>query len=126
RGWPVVASADLNATPTGHRAGLLRAGGLRQAAGRWDRAGTYPAQRPWPWRVAIDDVWVGPGVRIAAWRLAGSGPTQPERDDGSDHEGVLVDLDVPLGRLAGAPGTSPGYRTSAQAAATEPRSGRKP
>ncbi len=83
-GLPLVMAADLNAGPAAWRSRAARAAGLRMAkplTGGW---GTFAASWAGPLRVQIDDVWVGPGVRVVGW--SSLAPI------GSDHRVVVADL----------------------------------
>ncbi len=83
-GLPLVMAADLNAGPAAWRSRAARRAGLRMAkplTGGW---GTFEASWPGPARIQIDDVWVGPGVRVVGW--SSFAPI------GSDHRVVVADL----------------------------------
>lgn len=83
-GLPLVMAADLNAGPASWRAQRARRAGLRMSkplTGGW---GTFEASWAGPLRVQIDDVWVGPGVRVVGW--SSFAPI------GSDHRVVVADL----------------------------------
>lgn len=85
-GLPLVMAADLNAGPAAWRSRAARSAGLRMAkplTGGW---GTFASSWAGPLRVQIDDVWVGPGVRVLAW--SSFAPI------GSDHRVVVADLMV--------------------------------
>lgn len=109
-GLPVVLLADLNSTPSGTRnQRLVGAAGLKRCKPLLRAEGTWPSGRAWPQRIAIDDAWVSPGVRVRSWDVAGPA--------GSDHMAVIADLLVPAGPAPGEPegvdGSQPGdpYRT---------------
>lgn len=83
-GLPLVMAADLNAGPAAWRSRAARRAGLRMGkplTGGW---GTFEASWAGPVRVQIDDVWVGPGVRVVGW--SSFAPI------GSDHRVVVADL----------------------------------
>lgn len=83
-GLPLVMAADLNAGPAAWRSRAARGAGLRMSkplTGGW---GTFAASWAGPRRVQIDDVWVGPGVRVVGW--SSFAPI------GSDHRVVVADL----------------------------------
>ena len=83
-GLPLVMAADLNAGPASWRSRAARSAGLRMSkplTGGW---GTFAASWAGPLRVQIDDVWVGPGVRVVGW--SSLAPI------GSDHRVVVADL----------------------------------
>ncbi len=83
-GLPLVMAADLNAGPAAWRSRAVRRAGLRMSkplTGGW---GTFESSWPGPARIQIDDVWVGPGVRVVGWSSF-----QPI---GSDHRVVVADL----------------------------------
>lgn len=85
-GRPLVLAGDLNATPPGRRTAMLRRRlGLLRAKPLWRFAGTWPASLPPVLRVAIDDVLVSEGVRVAWWRTV-------ERETGSDHAPVVAGI----------------------------------
>lgn len=87
RGLPVIVPGDLNSTPSGLVSRRLRsAGGLLRAKPWFVAQGTYPAGDRWPWRVAIDDVLVSPGISVSSWETLDA--------VGSDHTPVLVGLVV--------------------------------
>jgi len=87
-GMPVVLGADLNASYAQHRARLVRDAGFMPAKPVWPiRAGTFPSSAPWALRVALDDVWISPGVRASSWSTL---PTV-----GSDHAGVIARVALP-------------------------------
>jgi endonuclease/exonuclease/phosphatase (EEP) superfamily protein YafD len=83
---PVIIAADLNATPSGWRSRRLEAAGLRRAKPLLAVGGTYPAGWPWPFSVAIDDVWAGAGCTVHDWRRLEGG--------GSDHVAILIELGI--------------------------------
>lgn len=95
RTMPIVVLGDQNATPTNWRSRYLRnEAGLRRAKPLRVLDGTYPANRSWPLRVAIDDALVSAGIVVASWQTLDA--------QGSDHVPVLMELGVPSGRwLAG-------------------------
>ncbi len=102
RGLPVLVISDLNSTPSGYRCRVLAAAGLRRGKPVFDPSGTYPEEAPiglslknawsvrvmWPLKIAIDDVWCTPGVRVEAWSVL------PATGSGSEHRPILVDLRV--------------------------------
>lgn len=84
-GRHVVVAADLNATPSGWRSrALQRLAPVRRGKPMLLAAGTYPARWRWPVSLALDDVWLGPGVKLERWTTLSGG--------GSDHRPVLVEL----------------------------------
>lgn len=88
--WPVVVVGDLNATPTGHRSRRACASSeLRRAKPLLVMDGTYPADRRWPLRVAIDDALVSRRIDVESWAVV--------RGGGSDHMAVLMELGVWMG-----------------------------
>jgi endonuclease/exonuclease/phosphatase family metal-dependent hydrolase len=56
--------------------------------------GTWPSSLPPILRVAIDDVLVSDGIRVASWRTL-------ERETGSDHVPVIAELLIPSAPAAG-------------------------
>lgn len=81
-GIPVILAADLNSTPTGWRSRYLwRESGLRRGKPLWRATGTYPAWGVWPMILAIDDVWISPGLETCEWVVIDGLP-------GSDHRAV--------------------------------------
>jgi hypothetical protein len=83
-GLPLVMAADLNAGPASWRSRAARGTAMRMSkplTGGW---GTFEASWAGPLRVQIDDVWVGPGVRVVGW--SSFAPI------GSDHRVVVADL----------------------------------
>ncbi len=83
----VVVVGDFNATPTGYRSrAAVSRSALRRAKPLLMREGTFPADRAWPVRVALDGALVSPRVRVRSWRTLGPA--------GSDHLAVLMELDV--------------------------------
>lgn len=84
KGLPLVVAGDLNAGPAGLRARSMRGHGLRAGkplTGGW---GSFDAAWPGPLRLQLDDVWTGPGARVAAW--SSLAPL------GSDHRIIVVDI----------------------------------
>jgi endonuclease/exonuclease/phosphatase (EEP) superfamily protein YafD len=89
-GLPVVLLADLNSTPAGVRnQRLVRRTDLKRCKPLLRAEGTWPSDRRWPERIAIDDAWVSPGFLVRSWEVVGPA--------GSDHMGVVVDLLAPAG-----------------------------
>lgn len=87
-GLPVIVMGDLNSTPSGLLSrSLCSRAGLRRCKPWLEPAGTFPADRPWPLRVAIDDVLVSRGVRVSLWETLAPA--------GSDHRPVLAGLTLP-------------------------------
>ncbi len=87
-GIPVLAGGDLNATPSSWRSRFFGAmTGMRRAKPVWLVDGSWPAWAPASVRLAIDDLFVTPDVRVGRWRSLGS--------HGSDHRAVLIELGVP-------------------------------
>ena len=87
---PVLVGGDFNATPSGLRSRRFQsATGLRRAKPALHASGTWPGDRAWPFRVAIDDVWASDGVRTLGW-------TALPVPKGSDHSPVIATLAVPL------------------------------
>lgn len=94
-GYPQVVCTDLNATPSGYRTELVRhATGLRRSKPLMAMGGTWPSSLPPILRVAIDDVLVSDGIRVASWRTL-------ERETGSDHVPVIAELLIPSAPAAG-------------------------
>jgi len=89
-GLPVLVGGDFNSTPTGWRSRWLSSeAGLLRCKPWTVLDGTWPNSMPWPGRLAIDDVFVTPGVRVVRWdSLAGT--------DEGDHSPVVVDLLIPI------------------------------
>ncbi|MCB2053440.1 MAG: endonuclease/exonuclease/phosphatase family protein [Geminicoccaceae bacterium] len=82
RDRPVVMVGDFNAVPWGRIIQTIEAGtDLRAARGL---EGTWHADLPWPMRIPIDHVLVGPDLQIARREVIDV--------PGSDHKGVLVEL----------------------------------
>jgi endonuclease/exonuclease/phosphatase (EEP) superfamily protein YafD len=84
----VVIAGDLNATTFHPALRRFFGAGFRDAHAQAGNAlaGTWPASRLWPIRVAIDHVLVGKGVGVVG--------TRQGRPAGSDHVPVVVDLRV--------------------------------
>ncbi len=77
---PVVLACDLNSTPMGVRSRVLRSAGLAPGKPVWVVGGTWPAGIAGIARLRLDDVWVGGGAEVTAWRTAAV--------PGSDHRWV--------------------------------------
>lgn len=87
-GLEVVLAADLNGSPTGYRGRLLaRLTGLRRCKPLWRAEGTFPSGLAWPASIALDDVWISAGLRVAGWDVL--------EGAGSDHRAVLVEIAAP-------------------------------
>lgn len=89
-GLEVILAADLNGSPSSYRSRLL-AGltDLRRAKPLWRAEGTFPTGRAWPASIVLDDVWMSPGLRVAAWETV--------EGAGSDHRAVLAGIALPPG-----------------------------
>lgn len=85
-GAPVILAGDLNSTPTGARSRrLARQAGLQRTKPLFRFGGTFPAGMPAS--LSIDGVLVSPGVGVLDWRVVAL--------PGSDHDGILVRLQLP-------------------------------
>ncbi len=88
-GLPIVIGGDFNSTPTGFRSrSLVGTTNLKRAKPLLNFNGTWPDDLPWPARLAIDDAFVSPDIRIADWSVL---PPVP----GGDHSMVRIDLLIP-------------------------------
>jgi endonuclease/exonuclease/phosphatase family metal-dependent hydrolase len=92
----VIVAGDINDQPGSSTwqaiaAGRVDAGASADAAGR---AGTYPASGP---RRTIDGVFVDPRFRVRSASVLGGADVAAA----SDHRPVLVELELPAGKLGG-------------------------
>ena len=86
RGLPLIVAGDLNSTPTGGTSIALASSlGLRRAKPVPRPIGTFGPL--WPAAIAIDGVLAPPSARVTAWRTLDL--------PGSDHNGLLVELEIP-------------------------------
>lgn len=91
-GLPVIVGGDFNSSPTGWRSRELTrdaadgGGGLLRAKPWSTMQGTRPGGA-WPVSMAIDDVFVSPGVKVVSWKTV--------EIPGSDHAGVIAEVWVP-------------------------------
>ena len=84
---PVVVLGDLNATPWSRPfARLVAESGLLDTRAGFGVQASFPAAEPLL-RIPIDHVLVSPGVGVTARRI--------ERDVGSDHLPVYIELRIP-------------------------------
>ncbi len=87
-GLPVLVMGDLNSTPSGLVSRrICSLAGLRRCKPWLAPAGTYPSDREWPLRIAIDDVLVSAGMAVCSWEVMSA--------SGSDHAPVRVSISVP-------------------------------
>ena len=95
-GLPIVVGGDFNTTPAGWRSRRLRGRtSLRRGKPWLAPAGTWPNGTVWPARLAIDDVFVSPTIRVLSWK---SHPAPA----GGDHSPVRIELCIPkVGPSAG-------------------------
>lgn len=101
-GLPIIIGADLNATPSSSRTRILRKQTDLRRSKPLFAPGTWPSSYA-PWlRVAIDDVLVSSHLHVVSWRTI-------ERETGSDHAPVLVEL-----RLSGSRKAHSGAHSSDQ------------
>ncbi len=88
-GGPVILAGDLNATPWSRPfARLIERSGLRDSRAGFGVHATFPANAATDLlRIPIDHVLISPGIGVRTRRV--------ERDVGSDHLPVLVELVLP-------------------------------
>jgi len=86
RGLPLIVAGDLNSTPTGRTSiDLASSLGLHRTKPLARATGTLGPL--WPASIAIDGVLAPPGVGVTEWRTL--------ELPGSDHDGLLVELELP-------------------------------
>lgn len=86
---PIVVLGDLNGSPTGLRSKLVRERlGLVRSKPPLLLSGSWPANFPTPFRVAIDAVLIGPGISVASWRPL-------DALTGSDHVPIVAEIAIP-------------------------------
>lgn len=88
---PVVVAGDFNATPWSRSfARFLSATGLHDSRDGFGVQATFPTFQAWPMRLPIDHVLVSPSIGVHTRRV--------ERNVGSDHFPVFVELNLPRRR----------------------------
>lgn len=114
KGLPLIIVADLNSTPSGWRSREVCSQlDLIRCKPFFDVQGTYPEEIPlgtnirtapalpafWPLRIAIDDIWMTPQIRVDFWKTL---PTIA-----SEHRPIVVGVRIPLGLGDSAGGSAP-------------------
>lgn len=95
-GAPLVLAGDLNAAPWSRPfARFLAATGLRDTRAGFGVQATFPASS-WLLRIPLDHVLVSPGIGVTRRRV--------ERDVGSDHLPVYIELALPSAHAEDPPG----------------------
>lgn len=88
---PVIVAGDFNTTPWSRSfARFLSATGLLDSRDGFGVHATYPVFGAWPMRIPIDHVLVSPSIGVLTRRV--------ERDVGSDHFPIFVELNLPRRR----------------------------